>query len=126
MRGSIDAWFYKYIVGIQVDENYPAFSSFVVKPALLENLGSAKASVETIRGTISSQWEIHSGILTLNVEVPFNTTATVYMPCKENSEIKSDGKPLKTVDGMVLMGTIDGAQRLKIHSGKYSFTTSIH
>jgi alpha-L-rhamnosidase len=126
MMGSIDAWFYKYMAGIQLDENHPAFSSFVIKPALLENLGSAKASVETIRGTISSQWEIHSGTLTLKLKIPFNTTATVYIPCNENQEITSDGKPLKPVGGIENMGHKDGAQIVKIHSGNYSFTTRIH
>ncbi len=48
MMGSIDAWFYRYIAGIQLDEKNPAYASFIIKPQLVDSLNSAKSSIETI------------------------------------------------------------------------------
>ena len=123
MMGSIDAWFYKYIAGIQPDENYPAFASFVIKPLLLDNLGSARADIETIRGTISSAWKRMNGHFSLEVDVPFNTTAMVYIPGNKGDEIKEGGVPVAQALGVETLGFKEGANILKVHSGNYSFTT---
>jgi len=123
MMGSIDAWFYKYIAGIQLDEKNPAFASFKVKPILLDSLGSGKAQIETIRGKVISSWERHPGLFTLNLEVPFNTTAIVYLSGNEKDEVKEGGLPVKKVAGIEYLGYKDGAHLIKVHSGNYQFTT---
>jgi alpha-L-rhamnosidase len=122
MMGSIDAWFYKYIAGIQPDENFPAFASFVIKPLRLDSLGSAKADIETIRGTISSVWKRMNGHFSLKVEVPFNTTAMVYIPGNKGDEIMEGGLPIVQAAGVEYLGFKEGANIIKVHSGCYSFT----
>ena len=122
MMGSIDSWFYKYMAGIQLDEKNPGFSSFIVKPLPLDSLGSAKARIETIRGTISSEWRKQDGQLSLNVEIPFNTSALVYIPGDEGAEVKEGGVNLKQASGIEALGYREGAHILKVRSGRYSFT----
>ena len=124
MMGSIDAWFYKYITGIQLDEKNPAFSSFVVRPLILESLGSARAKIETIRGTISSAWQSHNGKYTIDVEVPFNSTAMVYIPVSSTEIIREGGIPAEKAVGVEANGYKNGAFIFKVHSGSYSFSTS--
>jgi alpha-L-rhamnosidase len=123
MMGSIDAWFYRYIAGIQSDEKNAAFSSFIVKPQLLDSLGSAKSRIETMRGTISSEWKNDNGQFTLKIGVPFNTTAIVYIPTKENKEITEGGIPISQVEGIENLGYKNDAYLIKVHSGNYVFTT---
>ena len=122
MMGSIDAWFYKYIAGIQLDENNPAFVSFNVKPLLLDSLRHGKAQIETMRGKVSSEWERHPGLFTLNVEVPFNTTAFVFVPGSKKGEVKEGGLPVKQTEGIEYLDFNGGYHQLKVHSGKYHFT----
>jgi len=122
IMGSIDAWFYKYIAGIQLDELNPAFAEFQVKPLVLDSLGKGKAEIETIRGKVSSEWEKNPDLFTLNLEVPFNTTAKVYLPGNEKDEMKEGGLPLKQRDGIEYLEYKDGVHQLKVHSGKYEFT----
>jgi alpha-L-rhamnosidase len=122
MMGSIDAWFYKYLAGIQPDPNYPAFSSFKVKPFIPDSLNFVKAKVETIRGTISSQWKIENGMFTLDVEVPFNTSAVIYVPGNSYEEVKESGKPLSESEGAEYIGHDGGYHKMKVGSGKYLFT----
>ena len=123
MMGSIDAWFYKYITGIQQDEKIPAFASFTVKPLQLDSLGSAQARIETMRGMILSSWKRVNGQYQLNMEVPFNTSALIYLPAGEKDLISEGGLPLKKTTGVEYLGFKDGAHVLKVHSGNYSFTT---
>ena len=122
MMGSIDAWFYKYMAGIQMDEKYPGFSFFVVKPISLDSLGAANARIETIRGTISSDWKKEHGQWFLKVIVPFNTSALVCIPGEEGAEVREGGVSLKHIPDIENLGYKDGAHLFKVHSGNYSFT----
>lgn len=124
MMGSIDAWFYNHIAGIQPDEKNPAFASFQVKPILLDSLGHGMAEIETMKGKVSSAWERHPGLFTLKLEVPFNTLATVYLPGNKYDVVKEGGKSVTQLEDMEYLGYKDGAHLLKVHSGKYLFSTS--
>ena len=121
MMGSIDAWFYKYIAGIRLNENAPAFKSFIFKPHLLKGLTYAEGKTETIRGTVSSKWRIEPGKLTIDVEVPFNTTAKVFIPARKEDKLLENGFELKDAEGVEYIGFSDGWHELKVNSGKYSF-----
>jgi len=122
MMGSIDAWFYKYITGIQLDENNPAYKEFTIKPAVLEGLEFANAKSETIKGTVSTSWEKSNGKLKLKVEVPFNTSAMVYVPAAENAELHEGEIPVENIEGVEYIGYVDDAHLLRVYSGNYSFT----
>lgn len=122
MMGSIDAWFYKYITGIWLNEETPAFKSFVIQPNILKDLDHASAGTETIRGKISSAWKIENGKFSLNVEVPFNTTADVFVPADENAVIFEENQLAEKVEGIQSLGFENGFHRFRIGSGKFSFT----
>ena len=121
MMGSIDAWFYKYIAGIQLDQDNPAFRSFQIKPVWLYGLEQGKGEVRSLRGRVGSEWERRPGLFTLKVQVPFNTTAKVYLPGNETDEITEGEKPLREVEGVQYLGFKDGAHLLLVHSGIYTF-----
>jgi alpha-L-rhamnosidase len=121
MMGSIDAWFYKYIAGIQLDETNTAFKLFQIKPIFVDGLGEAKGEVMTMRGIVSSEWERSPGLFTLNIQIPFNTTATVDLPGNKNDEVKEGNMPVNRVEGVQYLGFEHGVHRLLVHSGKYSF-----
>ena len=55
--GSIDSWFYKALAGINVDPSKPGFENIIIKPHVLGDLKHVSASVNTIRGTVSSSWK---------------------------------------------------------------------
>lgn len=125
MMGSIDAWFYKYIAGIQLDENNPAFSSFIIKPHLLNGLNQAEGKTETVRGTVASKWKTEDGKFTLEVEIPFNTSATVFIPGKENGELFEGKVHAKEAEGVEYLDFTDGMHRLRVFSGKYKFSSEL-
>jgi len=59
--------------------------------------------------------------LHLNVVVPPNATATVYLPTAETADVTESGKPLAQAPGVLLIGREGGSLVLKIESGSYAF-----
>ncbi|MDN3657458.1 family 78 glycoside hydrolase catalytic domain [Ferruginibacter paludis] len=125
MMGSIDAWFYQYIGGIQPDENSSAFASFIVKPMLLDSLTTATSKIETMRGTISSEWKRQPGLFTLKVQVPFNTSATIYIPGDTGGVLTENGLTVKQLKGASDKGFHDGYHIVSVPSGAYVFKSGI-
>lgn len=124
MMGSIDAWFYKYIAGIQLDEMNPAFGSFQIKPILVDGLGRGKGDVMTLRGKVGSEWRRSPGLFTLKVQVPFNTSAMVYLPGSNGDVLTENEASLKTVNGIEYLGFSEGRHQIRVHSGVYNFKVS--
>lgn len=128
MMGSIDAWFYKYIAGIRLDEENPAFRMITIKPevaAIPDSFSKpvryARASLSTQRGKVISEWERSRGAFTLKVQVPFNTEAVLYLPGDENDVLTESGVPLTQANGLKYRGFIRGAHQVQVHSGVYNF-----
>jgi alpha-L-rhamnosidase len=78
--GGLDPWFTRDLGGIQAAPDAIAFDKIVIAPAVVGSLSDVEAAFETVRGTISSRWHRDGTALTLDVEVPPNTTATVVVP----------------------------------------------
>jgi alpha-L-rhamnosidase len=121
MMGSIDAWFYKYLAGIRPVESVPAFSSFRVKPVIPDSLYSAGSTIETLRGTISSKWALEGDKFTLDVEIPFNTTAVISVPGKKEDIVNESGNPVTGSDMIECLGYSENYHTFKVGSGKYHF-----
>jgi alpha-L-rhamnosidase len=106
MYGDISAWFYKALAGINEDPSEPGFKHFIIRPQPVGDLTSAEAEYDSIHGKIRSAWKIKDGKFHLNVVVPVNTTATIYVP----------GEPV-TADSQE-----GDASRFEVGSGEYDYT----
>jgi alpha-L-rhamnosidase len=83
MYGSVVAWFYHSLAGIRYDDEQPGMKHIVIAPQLIDELDWCKASWESLYGTVRSEWKKQGDGIELTVEIPSNTTATVYLPGKE-------------------------------------------
>jgi alpha-L-rhamnosidase len=83
MMGSVGAWFYQALGGINTDAEGVGYRRIVIQPQIVRDLTSAAASVETVRGTVSCAWTHAAGKLTLDVTVPVNSEAKIVIP-KDN------------------------------------------
>ena len=125
MFGDISAWFYKALAGINLDPAAPAFKHIIIKPNLVGGLTSAKASYDSVRGRIASDWRIAQGHLDLEVTIPANTTATVCVPAADSAAIKEDGKTAADAAGVRFLRTEDGRTLFEVGSGTYHFTAPL-
>jgi hypothetical protein len=88
MMGSVDAWFYRTLAGIRVDETRPGFEHFVVQPYVPDELGRVTARVETLRGEVAVAWRRHRGELRLRVAIPVDSEATVHVPASAGARVR--------------------------------------
>ncbi len=123
MLGHITEWFYKDLAGIDGDPAGPGFKKIIIKPTPVGDLTWAKASYDSVRGKITSHWKRAGERFTLEVEIPPNTTATVYLPAKTGTEISEGGKPLEQSAGVKFLRDEADRKVLTIESGRYVFAS---
>ena len=119
MNASIDAWFYKYLAGIQPDPSAPGFENVLIWPRIPKDLPFAGAVLETVRGPVTSFWKQDKGQLALEVELPFNCTGDVTLPVIGFCSIIFDGTVLWQKSG-----TRAAAQKditVRVPPGKHRF-----
>jgi alpha-L-rhamnosidase len=122
MSGQINEWFFTDLVGISPDLTGPGFKSFIIKPTILKGLNWVNGSYKSISGDIQCKWKKSSGKVILDISVPPNTTATVYLPAK-NQESVMEGNNSLLDTGTVKFIKAENAQMIyQIKSGKYHFT----
>ena len=85
MLGQIQEWFYHDLAGIQNAPDSAGFKKIIINPQPVGDVTWAKASYNSIRGKIVSDWKRDSGKFTLQVTIPANTTATVFVPAKSGT-----------------------------------------
>jgi len=88
------------------------------------DLDWVNASVHTIHGTISSSWQKKPGEVIFEVEVPANTTATVYLPVSPGTVITERGKPVSHARGIRMQVPEGNKAVFEIGSGSYLFSVS--
>jgi alpha-L-rhamnosidase len=87
--GAIGLWMYGVVAGIRIDEAQPGYKHILIAPRPGGGLTYARASIDSVYGKVSSDWQIVDGKLKLKVEIPPNTTATVSLPQGKTEEVGS-------------------------------------
>jgi len=95
MFGSIDEWFYRSLLGI--NPAAPGFEKIIIKPQPAGDLTWAKGEYGSIRGLIKTDWKLNGNDFKMNVSIPANTTATVYILSKPNGSILESGKSVNVL-----------------------------
>jgi alpha-L-rhamnosidase len=119
--GAVGEWVWRHLAGINPDDAQPAFKHFMIRPRPCEGLTWVKARYDSIRGPIVSEWKRSDGRFELRVEVPTNTTATVFIPTKEPNTVTESGKPAAEAEGVKPLKPEPGAAIFEVQSGHYHF-----
>jgi alpha-L-rhamnosidase len=119
--GNLDAWFYQTLAGINYDRQQPGFKHIVIKPTLAGDLTWVKAHFDSPFGRIGSNWKREHNTLTLEVTIPANTTATVYVPTKDAASVTESGKPAAQAEGIKFLRMENNAAVYAVGSGIYRF-----
>ncbi|MEN5232990.1 alpha-L-rhamnosidase [Sphingobacterium faecium] len=121
--GAVGAWMYEHSLGIQRDEDSPAFKHFILNPEpdQSDQLSYAKGFYDSKFGRIESAWEKSEKGLKYTVHVPANTSATLYLKASSLSHIMHEGKLLKQDRYITYLGFKNGKFVFKLCSGSYVF-----
>lgn len=77
MFGSYDAFLYKYLGGICVDEDAAASNKVTIAPLFASGIDYVDCSLETVNGEIKCCWKKENGKVNVSISVPPQTVATV-------------------------------------------------
>lgn len=96
MLGHLMEWFYTALAGISQPDTSIAFKQIVIRPQVVGNITSAKASYASPYGLIRSEWTKKDGVFSIEVEIPANTTAKIILPGNEVIDVGSGIHKFKT------------------------------
>jgi alpha-L-rhamnosidase len=124
LSGNLEAWLYQTLGGINYDPDRPGFKHVVLRPHPVGDLTFVKAAHRSLYGTIVSDWKSDGDSFRWEVTVPLNTTATVWVPAKEEGSVTEGGRRASAVKGVKFLRLEDGAAVYAVGSGSYSFVSS--
>jgi alpha-L-rhamnosidase len=93
---SADNWLYQGLAGIRPDPTGPGFKKIIIEPAIVGNLQWVKAHHDSPYGRIAAAWKRDGKKVTLEIEIPANTTATVHVPLGGGIKQVGPGKHIIT------------------------------
>jgi alpha-L-rhamnosidase len=76
-------------------------------------------------GALNSSWKRAQGQFTLDVTVPANTTATVWVPAKDASTVTESGKKVAEAKRVKFVRSEGASAIFEVESGTYSFKSAI-
>ena len=117
--GAIGDWMYRSICGIDTYADGPGYKHIRIMPHISDSLNFANADLKIYYGTVSSHWKVNSTKLQLDVEIPPNTKATIYIPAKSVESVTESDHALGTTaskDGNYVV--------VEVGSGKYHFSSA--
>jgi alpha-L-rhamnosidase len=132
MFGSLGAWFYRALGGLNQGEDGAGYRHVLMDPQMTEDLRYASATMETIRGRASSTWARLDDGATLEIDVPTGSDAVVVVPMPQeltNPTVR-EGARVVWEKGAYVAGDAgirgasaekDGRIRFELGSGHYAF-----
>lgn len=119
--GAIGDWMYRVVAGLGMDETIPGYKHIIIKPHVGGGLTAATASLQTYYGKIVSGWKMENGKMVMDIDIPVNTTATIFIPAKDAAGITENGKALGDIKEITVSGNEDGYIKVHAGSGRYRF-----
>lgn len=126
--GAICEWMFGNAAGIQpAKEGYEHFN---IRPEIdpksgKDRINSLKAVYHSIHGNIESSWKKNGNSLVMQVEVPVNTTASIYVPAKSKDQVLINGKKASSLTDIKTENLNEGYAVFLVGSGKYRFESEL-
>ncbi len=128
--GFVDGWFYRALAGINSEVG---FERFDIKPFVVGDLNEARAEITTVRGPVASHWKRSKDGLTLDVTIPANSRASVWVPKVgvADPEVRigttpvwRNGKLVPGTAGIHSASDVGDWVKVEVGSGEYSFAVA--
>jgi alpha-L-rhamnosidase len=130
MFGSVGAWLYKALAGINLAPGSVGFEKIRIAPQMVRDLRHAAGSTRTLRGEVSSSWSRDERTVRLEVVIPVGSDAEVVIPKfnLENVIIREGGRMIYDAQGfragtpgILGVETAPSGFLIRIGSGRYDF-----
>jgi hypothetical protein len=121
MLGHLMEWFYSGLAGIQVDLSQPVKERIIIKPQITGDITWVKAGFNMPLGKIESNWRRQGNLLFMDVVIPPNTQALIYIPSDNKNRITESGKSISLANGILNIDYENNSAVLRVGSGHYHF-----
>ena len=121
--GAIGDWMYRKMVGLDTYEDGVGYKHIKIQPHIGGGFTYASASLKTYYGMVSNSWKIDDDKILMDIEIPPNTTATVYIPATNADDITESGKKLSSINEIKISSVENSYVVLNIGSGAYHFVS---
>ncbi len=121
--GSCGEWLFGTVAGIDFDPSLPGYKKLVIRPRPGGLLTHASGKFDTINGKVATSWAKNATGFALDVTIPPNATAEVYVPAPDAGSVKESGNPAGSAEGVSFLRMEDGSAVFGIQSGRYLFST---
>jgi alpha-L-rhamnosidase len=121
MMGSVGSWLYKYVAGILPDICGPGFEQFTIKPCIFDGLTFAQGEYSSVKGVIQSAWRKEPGLVYLDLTIPANSTATVYVPTTNRESITESNQSIAQLAELRFIKLEAKYAIFQVPSGRYCF-----
>lgn len=121
--GAIGDWMYRNVAGIHPADDAVAYKNILIRPRPGGGLSHASASLMTGYGTVRSAWRKEETNLSLEVDIPANTSATICIPATNLENVLENGRPLTQSPGIQVQGMQEGCVVVRAGSGNYRFVS---
>lgn len=120
--GAIGDWMYRVIAGLDMDETVPAYKRIRIQPRIGgRELTHVRAAHDSMYGKITSAWNITHEEVTVEVEIPANTTAEILLPNADLQDVKEGSAALTALEGVASLQETEAGVSFVIGSGSYRF-----
>jgi alpha-L-rhamnosidase len=120
--GGVGEWIYRNVGGLNPDPDHPGYARAVIRPRPGGGVTWARTSYDSVRGRFGIHWRIDGDMLALDVTVPPNACATVYVPTSDAASVNESGRPLGEAAGVKVTGRSEDSVVCEAGSGTYRFT----
>jgi alpha-L-rhamnosidase len=129
--GAVTEWMFRDLAGLDTDG--PGFQRLIIKPGPpapgsnpdVAPIHWARAEYDSIRGRIVSAWKREGERFELEVTLPANTTATVFVPAKSAEAVTESGQPLAAAEGVKFLRMEGDRAVLAVESGRYRLASGL-
>jgi alpha-L-rhamnosidase len=121
--GAIGDWMYRVMVGLDTYEDGPGYKHIKIQPHIGGGFTNATAALQTYYGKLSNSWKIDGANIIMDVEIPANTSATVFVPATNADMVMESGSSL-ALKNIQVEKTENGYVVLNLGSGVYHFTVN--
>ncbi|MCC6677588.1 MAG: family 78 glycoside hydrolase catalytic domain [Phycisphaerales bacterium] len=122
--GAVGEWMYRFILGINPDDDHPGYKRFTIRPTPGGGLSWARGSYASMHGPITVDWKHSAGRFTLLASVPPNTTATIIIPAKNAASVSESGVPVERSPGLKIKPARSGFAAFEVGAGSYMFDST--
>ena len=121
MLGHLEEWLFTGLGGIRQEDNSVAYKNIIIQPKLIDGLEQVKTSYLSPYGVIKSEWENRKDRVIIQVSIPVNTRARIYLPAERMEDITEGGMLLQNMDEIKVLGIVKNELVIETGSGNYKF-----